>query len=221
MRLSQSHPKVGVVGLLLLVACGSAKFDARKADSGVNSASVAIDDTPTEGPFIDPSWWRLKASLRVVAGQLVASGSELEVTVLDRDGTELCTELFLVESTNTVPALPDPSILVWWSVERGEGSGECTAVVDLTSLPSQIYLGVGALHPELIAVAGRVPEIPDSGPETLNGAYARIGSSMQDIWVFGFAGDVPAWEGTAGPSSVAPLPDGIWTLAGVYGFPLP
>ena len=89
------------------------------------------------------------------------------------------------------------------------------------NLPSQIYLGVGALHPELIAVAGRVPEIPESGPETLNGAYARIGSSTEDIWVFGFAGDVPAWEGTSGPSSVAPLPDGIWTLAGVYGFPLP
>ena len=87
MHLSESLRMVGVASSLLLGACGSAKFDARNADSGVSSASVVTNDAPSEGPSIDPSWWRLKASLRVVAGQLAASGSEMEVEVLERDGT--------------------------------------------------------------------------------------------------------------------------------------
>jgi len=217
---AMTKPLPGMLFLFLL-ACNSAKRSDRGLDSGIGDQAISGSMPDSEAAIFEPAWWRLSAALRVVAGQLAAGGSELEVAVLDRDGIGICTEFFLVESTNTEPTSPDPAILVWWSIERGEGSGECAAYVDLSVLPRRFFLGVGELHPELVAVAGRLEEIPASGTTTLNGAYARLDSGVDDVWVYGFAGDEAAWDGRSGPAMVAPLADGTWTLAGYYGFPLP
>jgi hypothetical protein len=190
-------------------------------DTGLRASAEPSGEIVASDTGSKPDWWRLSASLEVVAGQLAAASSELEVTLLDRNGTEVCSELFLVTSTNTEVFQPEASLIVWWSIERGEGAGQCATHHDLNTLPETFFLGVGALHPELEAVAGQVPAVPEGGPATLNGAYASVDSDVDDVWVFGFAGDEDAWGGRAGPATVAPLADGTWTIVGVYGFPLP
>lgn len=207
--------------LLGAVSCSSADMAKASFDTGLSANAAPSGDLVTAEGGLRSHWWRLGASLEVVAGQLSAIDSELEVTLLDRNGTEICSDLFLVESTNTEVFQPEESLIVWWSIERGEGTGQCAAHHDLSTLPALFFLGVGELHPELEAVAGQVPVVPENGPGTLNGAYASVDATVEDIWVFGFAGDEQAWSGRSGPSTVAPLADGTWTIVGVYGFPLP
>ena len=211
-------------GLLVMVgavSCSSSDMAKASFDTALSASDEPAGQVITTDQDAQPHWWRLSASLEVVAGQLAAVDSELEVTVLDRNGTDLCSELFLVESTNTEVFQPDPSLIVWWSIERGAGAGQCAADQDLSTLPETFFLGVGALHPELEAVAGQVPMVPEEGPGTLNGAFASVDPDVDGLWVFGFAGDESAWSGRSGPATVAPLADGTWTIIGVYGFPLP
>ena len=211
-------------GLLVMaggLSCSSADMAKASFDTALRASDEASGEVVTTNDTSQPHWWRLSASLEVVAGQLAAGESELEVTVLERNGTEVCSELFLVESTNTEVFQPDPSLIVWWSIGRGAGAGQCAAFQDLSALPETFFLGVGDLHPELEAVAGQVPMVPEEGPGTLNGAFASVDPDVDDLWVFGFAGDELAWSGRSGPATVAPLADGTWTIVGVYGFPLP
>lgn len=201
--------------------CSSADNALMKLDSGLAEADAtdgAVFDSATQR---DPAWWRLDARLVVSAGQLSAAGSELEVHIVDDAGGTLCSEVVRIASTDTMPSQPDPSILTWWAVTRGEGTGACVGLVDWEELPLTLYLGVGALHAELEAVAGQVEGLPEGTVEMLNGAYAQLSPDAADTWVYGFAGDAEAWAGTAGPATVTPLSDGVWTLTGVYGFPLP
>ena len=214
----------GACGLLLVSyasACSSAEMMKVAADTALRASDDPNGEVVTTDTGVKPHWWRLSASLEVVAGQLAAVESELQVTLLDRNGTEICSEPFLLDATNTEVFQPEPELIVWWSIERGEGAGQCSSYHDLTTLPESFFLGIGDLHPELEAVAGQVPLVPEEGPGTLNGAYASVDPDVDDIWVFGFAGDERAWSGRSGPSTVAPLADGTWSVVGVYGFPLP
>jgi hypothetical protein len=185
-----------------------------------DASSIDEEDTNSETAWA-PAWWRLDARLYVSAGQLSATRSDLVVHILDEAADVLCSETHRVASTSTQPSEPDPMILTWWAIERGEGTGECSGLVDWEDFPSIVYLGVGEMHPELEAVAGQVENLPEDGHLNLNGAYASVDSATEDTWVYGFAGDSAAWAGAAGPATVVPLSDGEWTLAGVYAFPLP
>ncbi len=201
--------------------CSASNDLAAKADSGTSGDEEVGTDGQDSGAVRQPAWWLVNATLRVAAGQLSASGSELGIAILDSEGEPICEELFRVTSTSTEATQPEPTILTWWSIERGEGTGECGALLDLEALPLVIQLGVGEMHPEMTAVAGQVSTLPETGTATLNAAYAKTDNSVEDTWVFGFAGDAEAWNGTSGPATIAPLTDGIWTIQGVYGFPLP
>jgi len=207
---------------MALVGCGADTSLDKAFDTGGSVASDSEGGEFDSGVSVTPTWWRLDAELMVSAGQLSASSSELVVWVLGADGEVLCQEPMRIAETDTEPSRPDPSILTWWAIERGDSTGTCPQRYDLTGIPESFHLGVGEMHPELEAVAGQVSDdLPDTGVLTLNGAYARVDDSVDDTWVFGFAGDAAAWSGTSGPATVAPLSDGLWSLKGVYGFPLP
>ena len=203
------------------VACSDASFDAADTSAGANMGEGFDEDTGVGTDAMVPAWWRLDAGLSISAGQLSTAESGLTVHVLDDAGEVICSEEFRLVDTDTMEDRPDPMILTWWLLVRGEGTGTCSDVVDLSSLPAELYVGVGEMHPELEAVAGQVEDWLEAPTGHLNGAYARVDPNVDDIWVYGFAGDVNAWAGMDGPATVAPLSDGLWTLRGVYSFPLP
>ena len=208
-------------GVAALVGCSDMEkgsYEDAESTADVGEDDIPVDDT---GAGAEPVWWRLDADLDIMAGQLSRDSSQLTIAVLDADGVPLCEEEVRVAATATIASRPEPELLTWWSVELGEGTRACAGTYDLNELPRELQLGVGPIHPELQAVAGLVDFLPSEGIETLNGAYARVDPDVDDVWVYGFAGDDDAWLGSSGPAVVAPLRDGLWTLRGVYSFPLP
>jgi len=215
------RPHIVCVVAIAALGCSAASKDAALLDTATESDAGGTGGEVDTGESAEPTWWRLDADLLVSAGQLSRDGSQLTVSILDPDGLVLCEEEVRLASTDTIVTRPEPELLTWWAVELGEGTRTCAATYDVSVLPRDIQLGVGEMHPELQAVAGLVDGMPDTGVVTLNAAYARVDSDIDDVWVYGFAGDDGAWLGVSGPATVAPLTDGMWTLRGIYSFPLP
>jgi hypothetical protein len=207
--------------LVTLAGCGDIAKDGEAMDTSAAAAERDMGATEQPSAVVGPAWWRLDADLDLVDGLLSRERSQFTVAILDADGLILCEEDVRVASTDTVVARPEPELLTWWLVRFGEGTRTCAGIYDVSRLPTEIELGVGDLHPELQAVAGLVDGMPEAGASTLNAAYARVDGAVDDVWVYGFAGDDEAWLGVSGPATVAPLTDGAWTLRGIYSFPLP
>ncbi len=207
--------------LALCAACSASRKESGQAGAAYASASTDDNSEQWEPDAPVPTWWRLHADLQVSAGLLTHLGSALTVEILDQDGGLLCSEDRRVDAVDNISLRPDPAVLTWWNISVGESTGGCDAVDLLTALPASVFLGVGDVHPEIEAVAGWVDTLPPSGTATLNGVYARMDESQDDIWVYGLGGDAEAWAGTSGPATVTPIHDGLWTLRGIYSFPLP
>ena len=214
--------RIAWLGVLwVATACSASRKESGRFASA-NATSTTNDDSELWEPDAAvPTWWRLHAKLQVSAGLLTHLGSALTVEILDQDGGVLCTEDRRVDAVDNISDRPDPTVLTWWNVSVGESTGGCDAVSLPNPLPASVFLGIGDVHPEIEAVAGWVESLPPAGTATLNGAYAQIDESQDDIWVYGLGGDAAAWSGTAGPASVTPIHDGLWTLRGIYSFPLP
>jgi len=216
MRLTPFFCAVALLG----TGCSAAGKDMAFLDSGMEADAGSSGGGQDTEEYAEPTWWRLDSELLVSAGQLSRTESQLIVSVLDFEGLVLCTEEVRVAETDTIPVRPESELLTWWSITLGDGTRTCAGIFDVATLPDSIEVGVGQMHPELKAVSSLVSDLPDTGVDTLNGAYARLDSDADDIWVYGYAGDAAAWLGTAGPATVAPLADGRWTLRGVYSFPI-
>ena len=94
--------------LLGAASCSSGDMARASFDTGLSANASPSSDLVTSEGGSRSHWWRLSASLEVVAGQLSAIDSELEVTLLDRNGTEICSDIgggCLAPRINIVTAL--------------------------------------------------------------------------------------------------------------------
>ena len=80
-------------------------------------------------------------------------------------------------------------------------------------------LGVGEMHPEVVAVLDSLDGLGDGAESSLNGAYASFDGG-DTLYVFGVAGSLAAYEGAGLSAEEAPLPDGTWIVRGLYAFNL-
>jgi hypothetical protein len=217
------------VVLLLTVGCSSAD----KADDAGAEQDEADDEASDAGGGADGwdsgmvedgaegyTWWRLDADLQVAGGDLAADGVVLRAGLLDAVGSELCTVEGIPAEATPFFTMPDELIFTWWALSgiTWDG-GDCASDSDLSLLPVSLSFGVGALHPEIVAVLDGMPEAAAGASGGLNGAYAQLAEGGT-IYVFGAVGPGEAWAGGGEPATQAPLADGTWELRGAYGFPL-
>ena len=217
----------GVVAVSLLVACSSgmdkaqgvddadAEDDAWDEDAGGGSFDTGATDDAEPG-F---SWWRLDADIVIAGGDVDPAESTLNASLLDASGVELCVLEGAQEVVTPSLTLPDELIVAWWTLGGIAWSGDCAEPGGTELLPDTLSLGVGSLHPEIVAVLDSMPEATGGAAGALNGAYAQFRDG-ETIYVFGAVGPAGAWAGEGAVAESAPLVDGTWELRGAYGFPL-
>ena len=178
-----------------------------------------LDSGVSDGAADVFAWWRLDADLSIDGGDLTPAGSALQAAMLDPSGVELCVIQGVAGTVTPVLTLPDELLVAWWSLEDIEWSGGCVEELEDAVLPAAFSVGVGVLHPEIVAVLDGMPEATGAVMDSLNGAYAQFDDGGT-IYVFGAVGPSEAWAGAGGAAEDAPLMDGTWELRGAYGFPL-
>jgi hypothetical protein len=203
---------------LLSTACSSKSFDVMTGssydtgseDGGVDATiDSGVQDT---GLFVQPVWWRLSAGLLLQDGSPVPKDSTLLVELLTEDGESLCVQELTIEVVEPIEA-PSELIMSWWGLTPTPLKQFC-GVYD-TPLPDSLRIGVGSMHPEILAAIGAISAIED--PTLLNAAYATI-SDDGPLLVYGVAGTPEAYEGLGEVVVEAPIPDGLWNLKPVYQF---
>ncbi|GEM_PF-2459819 len=188
-------------------------------DTGSETDATTADSAT---PPADPEWYRLDATLTLEEGLLLGSAVTLEF--LDRDLHVLtdCGEtretLGVVASVET----PDPSIFHWWQIALGDSAAACDGT---DTLPSELFLGLGQLHPEVEAQLLSLGLDQVAG--SLYGAYvmldpdqAQLDAQDQLALAYGYAGTLEDLAGETTARSAAPLPDGDYAVSGVYLLPL-
>ncbi len=204
--------------ILLNTACSSKQDYSGAADSyetgSQDEASDATADSAEQDTaiFVQPVWWRLSAGLFLREGSPVLKDSTLFIELLADDGELLCEQEL---SLDAVESLEPPSTLImsWWSLTPSPSAQLC-GVFD-SPLSETIRIGVGSMHPEILAVIGSLSAIDDPAP--LNAAYATIVDDGPLV-VYGVAGLPEAYEGLGEVAEEAPIPDGFWQLKPVYQF---
>lgn len=212
------------VVILSLAACSdTSKRQQDQRAEGSNGAGaddggggVDLDSGLSSDAFDGYLWWRLDADLMLADGDVEAGESELRAALLDASGAEACSAVATPSEVSSVPTLPNEALVTWWSLSDLVWADDCA--ID-AGLPLSLSLGVGGLHPEIVAVLDGMPEASGDAGATLNGAYAQLPGG-DSIYVFGAAGLGPAWSGEGEVAATAPLSDGTWELRGAYGFPL-
>ena len=212
--------------LCLATACSDMADDAQEADGdgaatgadtgGGADAGGGADGAEDTGPVIEAAaWWRLRSHIVVVGGAPQSSGGQLEVSSYDGALNLRCDATASIARVSELVA-SEPELVVWWQVVAGEWSGTCVDWEQPVPVAS-VQLGVGEMHPEIIAVLDTVEGASAGSDGSLNGAYARV-ESAGDIVVFGAAGLPAGFAGTGTPADAAPLADGTWTFAPAYSF---
>lgn len=196
---------------------GATADTANDAGAGGGDEESSWDSGLEEDDAAVPAWWRLDAEVVVSGGDVDAAASRLEVTLVGEDEASTCTVSGTAGRYTPVRPLPDELLVTWWSVESIAWSGECADLGYADALPSEIELGIGALHPEIEAVLGTVALAEAGSEATLNSAYATIDGS-DTIYVFGAAGLSEAWTGAGEPATSEPLADGTWSVRAAYAF---
>ena len=199
---------------LLLLCCSPAQemgLDDSRTDPSPEDVTETADSGLMDSGQQLPSWWTMGASLSVVEGVPDAKASTLTLSVLDDALLPYCDATAAVASATALDP-PHPDVFAWWALTWEPAVG-CEGI--LFPLPENVLLGVGAMHPEVLARL-TVADVP--APAMLNGAYTSL-DSLSTLLVYGAAGQPAAWKGKAGPVDLA-LPDGTWTIAPVFSFEL-
>lgn len=207
--------------LVMLAGCAISKGGDAGSDTGTGENFDTFDtgDSGQDGDGPVPTWWTLSATLEIASGAVVSESSTVEVTVLDQEHAAICSVLAASPSVLASDELPDPTLFTWWRLGSMEWSDGCASHDVVVPTPSRFLLGVGEMHPEILAVLGSLGDVSDSAATSLNSAYASFDSG-ETIYVFGAAGLVVAYDGVGEALTGPPLTDGTWLVRPIYPFPL-
>lgn len=204
--------------LCLLIAHGcsaSAKYD---FESGVSDTANVDYDTADTGfddeDGVSPAWWQLGAAVSLISGLPDAASSRLSLSLIAEDGADLCEDTLAVTQIADVAEAPDPAVFSWWEVTASEPEGGCGPW--RSPVPDPVYLGVGAMDPNI--EANLSPAGLDDLDGNLNAAYASVDGG-DTVYVFGVAGTEAAWLGVDDAATTGPLSDDTWIIKAIYPFP--
>jgi hypothetical protein len=220
------------LGLLPGLWACSSKFSVLEAMDTAGGSEATLEDSSgadsggSDEELSGAAWWKLGATLDIRADEAGGVQPELltsliSASLLDSQGALLCSGIAPIGQVMEIAPTPDPLIITWWWMERGEWSTDCTLPEleeEMADLPHQVLLGVGDMHPEIAGALGAVEGLQPGAAATLNGAYASLEDEV--IYVFGVAGTEEAMEGAEGPAVGSPLKAGRWLITPVYSFPL-
>jgi len=179
--------------------------------NGVDDAET-YDTAQDTGIFVAPQWWRLSAGLILSEGVPIAEKSTLSLELIGSKDEQLCFQEFTVKAVESLEPTHE-SIVTWWRLTPTPLDTLC-GIYD-TPLSESILIGVGVMHPDILAAISSISTISADAP--LNAAYAAVDDTEQ-IYVYGVAGTPASYEGEGEVAIEAPLEDGIWQLEPVYRF---
>lgn len=204
-----------LTGALVVGGCSGSQNKGGFADSagGAWDTGSVVDTGVDLEDSDDPVWWRLGAVISIWESEALPDESALGLALEKEDGTTLCEESLALSLLEAQPETPDPSILVWWEAAQSDPEGSCAEWP--TPVPTPLLLGIGAMHPEILARLE--PEGLEAGADSLNASYISLDRG-ETIFVYGVAGTTAAYLGDAEPALEAPLVDGVWIIRAIYPF---
>ena len=206
-----------------VVACSEASVEMDAAvDESVSSAEM--DTASFDGEAADrleqPAHWRLSGTLLVNDGLIQPELSFLRVVIMgDADGA-LCDDNVGIVGSVRQSEVPEGGVHAWWEVE-GTNPEESSCLRDVYSnpLPSPVYLGIGAMHPEIEAVVAGIPDLDTVEGSRIRSVYAAMAQDAS-VWVFGMAETSSEEETDIDPRTGSISVDGNWKFSAVYSFQL-
>jgi len=220
---SEADMRLWAVMWVIGAGCAASKSDEDRSGVGMSAAEEgSAGDDLDEGGFDveDPVAWELAGQVVLDTDVIVEDESVLRIRLLTDEREVLCESTAVIETATAMDAsqYPEDTLVGWWRffVEGPKPDG-CFAEEYDFPVPVPMLLGIGPMHPEIIAAVGADPDL--GSVDSLNGVYASMDGG-ETIWVFGVIGTDAAYDGTAGPEDSAPLSDGVWSIEPVYSFPL-
>ncbi|MCB9777793.1 MAG: hypothetical protein H6742_04455 [Alphaproteobacteria bacterium] len=205
------------LGVLFAAGCSGMADKAGADDS--QDVDPGGGDTADGGGDVDsgesPEWWRLEADLWVEDGVPVLDETVLRLSVLL--GTD-CVDELAADSVVVLDDLPHETVYTWWELALPADGWSCLAAGE-GPRPGPIRLGVGAMHPEVLAVLGSMADVEGDASSSLNGAYLQLPDS-DELLVFGAAGPEAAWAGEGTAVVDGTLETGSWWVRTAYSFPM-
>jgi len=204
---------------LVTAGCAATKGDLAALGEETGNQSELDSATPPDDtaitPAPDPAWWSIVATVPVAGTNPVTEGTTVSFTAYPdgADAAPLCTATSPAVSI-TAEVAPDATIYAWWSTALDISDGACDT--EDIEIPTALYLGIGALDPNIVAVLG------DAGyaelTSSLYGAYVSLDGGGT-VYTFGVAGTASSYEGEP-VTDGDPIPDGTWQIEGIYLLPI-
>jgi len=191
-----------------------------EASMEASAMDTGAELEPGADAYEEPSYWRMSGTLLVNEGQIQSELSFLQVSIIGDAGSELCLDSIGIASSSRQGESPEPGVQAWWRVMRTEPeSGSCLAEEYSMPLPKPVYVGLGAMHPEILAVLAGETDRDSVEGSRMRSVYASMGAAA-DVWVFGVAETTSEEEVEIDPSTGGVSVDGNWKFEGLYSFPL-
>lgn len=199
---------------LLLAGCSDSALSNELAPADDSSTRLTgnddtgVEDDDTSAPPA-PAWYVVRADLGLTNGAPVADGATVTVDVIDADLERVnCIVELAVDGIVATAVDGADATTVWWEVPVAPLEAPCA------TLPDELLLGVGAMHPDVRARLGSVGN--DDIADSLYGAYLALDG---EVAAFGYAGTASDLLGD--DVAVVPPPDGLYRLSPLYLVPLP
>ena len=206
----------------LAVGCSDAKMSMDAFDEAMMSA--AESDTafaPDEGAEFSetPAYWKLSGTLLVNEGSIQTDLSFLRVTIVGDEGGDLCTDNVGISASSRQSESPEAGVQAWWEVTRTEPAAtSCLSMEYSLPVPKPVFLGLGAMHPEIEAVLAGEPDHTQSEGSRLRSVYLAM-SEESTVWVFGYAETTSEEEIELDPVTGGSSVDGNWKFDALYSLP--
>jgi hypothetical protein len=207
----------GVVGCsdakMAMNGSDEASMDSVEMDTGLDMESGAEE-------VEDPAHWRMSGTLLVNEGDIQSELSFLHVAIVGDAGSTLCADNIGIAMASRMMEVPEAGVQVWWRVVRTEPDPtSCLAQEYPMPLPKPVFVGLGAMHPEIEAVLAGDTDGSHADDARLRSVYASMRQDS-DVWVFGVAETTSEEEVGIDPATGGISVDGNWKFQAVYSFPL-
>lgn len=216
--------------LIYLIALGSFGCAESALKMGSDDAEMSTSDFSDTGSLPDagaedsnelPTHWVLSGALDLEGGEIQPTLSHVEVRIMGAAGSTLCQDGIGIRASDRVEDVPDTEVQIWWSVSMGAvPDGSCLVGAVPEIIPTEMFLGLGPLHPEVQAVMGDELDTLGGTGLVLRSVFASI-HEESNVWVFGVAGaEARSPDSLDGLSTDGlAVSEGLWKFEGVYGFP--
>ena len=158
---------------------------------------ASMDDTADEDSSeSSATWWRLSASLELVDGEILEEKSSFFAEILEDDRHVLCSLSSVPSTVTAAKELPHETIETWWNITVDTWDDSCGGALGKDPVPLEFQLGLGEMHPEIVAVLDNLVQAESGSEDALSSAFASFDSG-ESLLVFGTGGTAEQYSGTS------------------------